>query len=146
MDNLLGIGCLGIIFMIRRGTVKKNEAIVVTPSVKVSLVFYILASTCLCLFIRDSLIVPWEAWLLMSIGISFVVSQFFIPKWMGKLAEQKGIADETGDSDADDDIPMPTTLGGRLKDFAGEGFLYLLLVFALIVMVRECLGATFNTA
>lgn len=147
MDNLLGIGALGIIFMIYKGTVRRDEKIIVTPSVKVSLVFYIVASTCLCLFIRDGQIVLWEAWVLMSIGISFVVSQFFVPKWLQKLADRNENSDETGDSNDDnDEKPMPTTLGSWFGELAGQGFLYAFLVFALIVMVRQCLASTFNMA
>ncbi len=162
MDNLLGIGCLGIIFMIIRGTVKKDEIIEVAPSVKAGLLFYILSSTCLCLFIIDGEINRIEGWVLMVIGIMFIVSQFFIPPWLrlqervraanGDGAPEAEGGDEEGqgqddeDDEDEDEKPMPETVGAWIKDFIGQGFLYAFLVFGLIVFVRECLGATFSMA
>ena len=158
MDNLLGIGCLGIIFMIARGTVKKDEVIEVAPSVKAGLMFYILSSICLCLFIIDGEINRTEGWVLMVIGITFIISQFFIPPWLRKL-EKIRAANGQGEPDADggeseqedeeedeDGKPLPTTFVGWIKDFVGHGFLYAFLVFGLVVFVRECLGATFSMA
>jgi len=273
MDNLLGIGCLGIIFMIARGTVTKKEVIEVAPSVKAGLIFYILAATCLCIFVtfdkesylfgsgesisraeapdvkvpfvlveveskgydaakvrsdvapalntamkavpgvsgvtmkcgdemcrimvkfpdttsladadksvrhsveiarrtlplvdgkllipsvsmidaeRDvSIITPVQGWVLMIIGIMFIVSQFFIPPWLRRIerikaAENGQDPDEDDDEDEDDQgAPLPSSVGGWIKDFLGHGFLYAFLVFGLIVFVRECLGATFSMA
>ena len=160
MDNLLGIGCLGIIFMISRGTVKKDEIIEVAPSVKVGLIFYILSSTCLCLFIIDGAIDRIEGWVLMVIGITFIIAQFFVPPWLRKIEkiraangggapEAEGGEEEGQDNDDEDDKdekPLPETVGGWIKDFVGQGFLYAFLVFGLIVFVRECLGATFSLA
>ncbi len=147
MDNLLGIGAFAIIFMLCKGTVRKNERIIVAPSVQVGLVFYIVASTCLCIFIRDSQIVLWEAWVLMSIGILFIVSQFFVPKWLQKLADRNENSEETGDSNDDnDEKPMPTTFLSWFKELAGQGLLYAFLIFALIIVVRECISSTFNMA
>jgi len=154
MDNLLGIGCLGIIFMIKRGTVTKDEVIDVAPSVKVGLLFYILASTCLCLFIIDGSINRIEGWVLMVIGIVFIISQFFIPPFLRRqerIRAENGEAPETeaGDDDEEDDEdekPMPESIGAWIKDFVSHGFLYAFLVFGLIVFVRECLSATFDLA
>jgi Ca2+/Na+ antiporter len=157
MDNLLGIGCLGIIFMIIRGTVKKDEVIDVAPSVKVGLIFYILASTCLCLFIIDGGISPVEGWVLMVIGITFIISQFFVPPWLRRIEKIRADGSDTDEPDDDngeeddgeddeDEAALPSTVGGWIKDFLGHGFLYAFLVFGLVVFVRECLGATFTMA
>lgn len=147
MDNLGGIGAFAIVFMLYKGTVRKDEKIIVAPSVQVGLVFYIISSTCLCIFIGDSQIVLWEAWVLMSIGITFVISQFFVPKWLQKLADRNESSEDTGDDeDKEDEKPMPTTVCGWFRELAGQGLLYAFLVFALIVMVRQCLASTFNMA
>ena len=150
MDNLLGIGCLGIIFMLRKGTVKRDETIVVSSSVKVGLIFYILAATCLCLFIGDGQITTVEAWVLMTIGIMFIVSQFFIPPLLRRIDENRANGNEENGEDEEEEEeeekPLPTTVRGWLSDFMGQGFLYAFLVFGLIVFVRECLGASFSMA
>ena len=61
-----------------------------------------------------------------------------------------GQNDDSGENndgeDDEDDTPLPTTIGGWIKDFLGHGFLYAFLVFGLVVFVRECLGATFTMA
>ncbi len=148
MHNLLGIGAVGIIFMMYKGYVKRDEIIEVSPSVKVGLIFYVLASTCLCLFIVDGQLNPVEGWVLMVIGITFIISQFFIPPWLRKIAAKNGTLEPVADEEdeEEDEKPLPKTFGGWLKDFVGHGFLYAFLIFALIVFVRESLGATFSMA
>jgi len=153
MDNLLGIGCLGMIFMLKRGTVKREEIIVVEPSVKIGLLFYILSSCCLSIFINDSVITETEAWILMIIGIIFIISQFFIPSLIKRNQQRKNDAglnqssqEENSDDEKDEDKPLPATFGGWFVDFTNNGFIYAFLVFALVIFVRQCLGATFNMA
>jgi len=93
MDNLLGIGCVGMIFMMVKGFIKSDEVVVVSPSVKAGLLFYILSSSCMCAFLQLSshtivleggreivghTLNVWQSWVLMGIGIAFV-AQFFLP-------------------------------------------------------------------
>jgi len=158
MHNLLGIGCVGIIFMLFKGTVKADETIEVSPSVKAGLMFYILSSTCLCLFIIDGQIDRIEGWVLMAIGIAFVISQFFIPPWLRRRAGARAADDpsrpDPDDSqdqqhdreDPEDARPLPATFGAWLKDFFGHGLIYAFLIFALVIFVEECLAATFSLA
>lgn len=167
MDNLIGIGCVGMIFMIYKKTVDRDEVIVVEPSVMIGLGFYIISSLALSLFITISLhtnilpdgreilvstITEVQAWGLMIIGICFIISQFFIPNlisnWQASRAEAAADPpDAEGDEDAEgEDPPLPTSFGGWLRDLVSHGFLYAFLVFGLIIFVRECLAATFNMA
>jgi Ca2+/Na+ antiporter len=93
MDNLLGIGCVGMIFMMVKGFLKSDEVVIVSPSVKAGLLFYIVSSSCLCAFLQLSshtivlesgreivghTLNVWQSWVLMGIGIAFV-GQFFLP-------------------------------------------------------------------
>ena len=151
MHNLVGIGCLGILFMIGRKTAKPDEVIVVTPSVKIGLIFYILSSGCLSFFVMDGIMTEIEAWVLMIIGIVFVLSQFIIPAlfsgFWNKNAQATPIQkkeSETGNKR--EEPPLPTTTGGWSIDFLKNIFIYAFLVFALVVFVRECISSTFNMA
>ena len=204
MDNLLGIGCLGMIFMLYKGTVKREEVIKVEPSVKIGLMFYILSSLCLCLFITTSfhtkvllnvrevkpdgtvverreaidegaevkaeeqlpngtrvlrqvekkVTASWlselQSWILMIIGIVFVLSQFFIPAQLDRIKQRQieaGILEaEEEEEEEEEGAALPTTAVGWFSALVKSGFIYAFLVFALIVFVRECLGATFNMA
>jgi len=156
MDNLLGIGCLGMIYMLYKGTVKKEEVIKVEPSVKIGLIFYILSSLCFSIFVTKGVITVMQAWILMIIGIVFIISQFFIPSWIerrkkevqnGNEEEDKG---ENGDGDGDEgedgSFKGPKNIGEWFKMLLQNGFIYAFLVFALILFVRECINATFNMA
>ena len=156
MANLLGIGSLGMIYMMLKKMVKPDDSIEVAPSVIIGLGFYIVSSTCLCVFVLDSAITVIEAWILMGIGIAFVVMQFFMPAVLkivnsfasGPSAKREAGGDEPeqqGDP-RDEDKPLPTTFFGWLGDLAGNGFVYAFLVFALVVFVQQCLWATFNMA
>jgi len=117
-------------------------------------VFYIVSSCCLSLFIMDYVITETEAWVLMIIGIGFVLSQFFIPTILNRVNGQEGNTDNSSTTQEDeedggedeDDTPIPTTFSGWLRDLVGNGFVYAFLVFALVIFVRQCLGATFNMA
>lgn len=149
MDNLLGIGAVGIIFMISRGIVKKDEVIKVRPSVILGLVFYIIASGAFSIFITDGILTYQEAWILMIIGILFIISQFIIPGYLHRVEQkqiEKGLFEPPEEDEDEDDYCCPETFKHWLKDFMGHGFIYAFLVFALIVFVREALAATFNMA
>jgi hypothetical protein len=91
-----------------------------------------------------------EAWVLACVGIAFVISQFFVPPWIRKRQLNNGTFEPDDDGDDEDndedEKPLPKTLTGWFKDLLGHGFIYAFLVFALVIFVRECLGATFNMA
>jgi Ca2+/Na+ antiporter len=153
MDNLLGIGCLGLIYMMMKKTASRDEVIIIPTSGRIGLIFYIVSSTCLSLFIMDSLITETEAWVLMTIGMMFIVSQFFIPGILNRLngstvqVNHAESGDGSGDEeDEEDEAPIPTSVAGWLRDLASNGCIYLFLVFAMVIFVRQCLGATFNMA
>jgi Ca2+/Na+ antiporter len=153
MDNLLGIGAVAIIFMISKGMAKKDEKICVEPSVKISLIFYILASVLLAIYILDKQLTVTESWSLMIIGIVYVLSQFFIPgiiKRMNNNGKNSGFltanSKAEADDDDEDDYKAPTTVAKWSKELIAKSFLYAFLVFALIVFVREAMGATFKMA
>lgn len=143
MDNLIGIGCLGIIFMIRRGAINPLEKIKLQPAAYVGLCLYVVASTAFYMFMRDATITPGEAWILMYIGIFYVALQFILPHIPALKPTMGG---EDDDDDDEPEAPLPTTAGGYVSELFKNGFVYAFLVFALIVFVRECLGATFNVA
>jgi len=146
VDNLLGIGAVAMIFMIRMGKVDPDGAIPATPSTVIGLFFYIVAASALALFVIDGAITEMEAWLLMSIGILFVSSQLLIPSIINRYwpSEEEGYG---RDEDKEDPVPQfltePVTWS---KDLLISGFTYAFLIFALIVFVREAMGATFNIA
>lgn len=210
MDNLLGIGCLGMIFMLHKRTVQREEVVRVEPSVKMGLMFYILSSLCLCLFITTSfhtkllvdvkevkldgtvverkeavdegtqvtaeeqlpdgtrvhrqvekkvtasVLTELQSWILMIIGIVFVLSMFFVPSHLERIKQRQieaGILEseeeeeqEEEEEGEEEEAPLPTTAVGWFGDLVRNGFIYAFLVFALVVFVRECLGATFNMA
>jgi Ca2+/Na+ antiporter len=82
----------------------------------------------------------------MIIGIVFVISQFFIPKWIERRWNYNGSVLFEEDK-ITPKSPPPTPLTPEwTKEFALHGLFYAFLVFALIVFVRESLGATFNMA
>ena len=167
MDNLLGIGCLGMIFMIWKKSARAREVVLVAPSVKVGLIFYIVSSLCLCAFIQLSshpqvlddgreivahTMSVWQAWVLMAVGIAFVVSQFFLPGIVARRHARRvaaGLEPELPSDEEDEDeeeATVPRSPLSWLRDLVKNGFIYAFLVFALVVFVRECLGATFNMA
>lgn len=149
MDNLLGIGAVAIIFMIRMGKVDPNESIPAKPSTIIGLLFYIVASGLLAIFIEDSILTETESWILMVIGIIFVLSQFIIPNLITKFWPSEEETDEEDDDDEDDEPPVPelTKEPARWsKELLMAGFQYAFLVFALVLFVRECMGATFDMA
>lgn len=149
MHNLIGIGSVGIIYMLAKKTVRPDEVIDVSPSAKVGLIFYTVSSACLSVFILDGQLTRFESWVLMVIGISFVICQFIVPGFIRRRAGTGGDTDRSGDCDDavdEDSRPLPDTTGGHLRDLARSGFVYAALVYALVIFVRECLGASFDLA
>ena len=143
MDNLLGIGAVGIVYMLWKGYLNKDDVVEVAPSVKTSLVFYLVASLCFSYFITNGVLTFTESWILMGIGITYVVSQFFLPNLINKYYPYDGGGDDEEDGD---DEPMPTTVTAWFSDTGKNTFLYFALVWAMVLFVRECLGATFDFA
>jgi len=121
MDNLVGIGCVGLLIMIYKGYVDKHETIIVGNNVIKGLLLYIIASTLLCIFIYDDVMSVVESWILLGVMVSYIVSQFFTntPKCNEKI-------------------------NNRFGQLVQNGFLYSFIVFALILFVKECLKVTFD--
>ena len=145
MDNLLGIGCVAMVFMIKMKKVEPDAAVPTKPSTTIGLLFYILASGALAYFLLDSKLCPSEAWFLMYVGIAFVAAQFIIPPLLSKFWPDNSADD--GEEVDDDELPKlrsePKKWGCCLFNNA---LVYTFLVFGLIVLVRECVGATFSMA
>lgn len=130
MDNLVGIGCVGMIYMIYKGTVKADDKIELAQNVKVGLLFYFVSSTLMCLFItKDYQMNFTESLVMMSVGVLFILSQFYLPKKYGNHQEVKEQQDQQDG-----------------KRSAVSFFVYIFCVFGLWVFVRECLQATFAMA
>ena len=143
MDNLVGIGCLGMIYMLWKGTAEKEEVLKISGNVSSGLFLYIISSVCLCLFVTiDYEMDIIESWILMGIGIIFVVSQFVIPK----RAAKKGKLTTNDDEENLSDEPLPDTTAGFMRQLTSNGFIYAFCVFGLWVFVRECLQASFMMA
>ena len=124
MDNLLGIGAVAIIYMIYKKMVKKEDKIVISNTTKLGLVTYILASLALSISVWDGVLTYFEAVLLASFGVIFVLGQFLVPR------EKKISTEEKND----------------YKDLFKNLAIYSFLVFALVVFVQQCLSATFSLA
>jgi len=139
MDNLIGIGCLGIIFMIRKGFIDSKEIIKLSTSTYIGLGFYVVASSFFYWAILDGVITIVEAWVLAGMAIWYVTTQVFLPYMMKAIEEDEGEEEE-------EEEPLPTTAHAYFKELFTNGFAYAFLVFALIIFVRECMGATFNIA
>ena len=152
MDNLLGIGAVALIFMISKGMVRRNEVIAIAPSGMIGLGFYVIASALLTIFIWDGTLTVGNAWTLMIIGIVFVLSQFFIPGTIERYNQRRAaqgltvITVEDEEDEAEDDVLSNLTFMPWTRHFTTNAFIYAFLVFALIIFVREALGATFNMA
>ena len=138
LDNLIGIGCLGIIFMIRKGFINGDEIIKLSSSAYVGLGFYVVASSLFYLFLQNGVITVVEGWVLAGLGVWYITVQIFLPLFMKRVEEDEG--------DDEEDVPLPTTAKMYFSELFTNGFAYAFLVFALIIFVRECLGATFNLA
>ena len=143
MDNLLGIGAVAMIFLIILKKVNPDDKIPVKPSTIIGLVFYIFASGYFALSIKNGILTFSESWTLMGIGIAFVLSQFFIPAIIAaKFPEEEEDEDE-------DTEPVPAITSEPIewsKEMILSGMIYAFLVFALVIFVQKCMGATFNMA
>jgi Ca2+/Na+ antiporter len=168
MDNLLGIGCVGMIFMMWKKYIKGDEVVVVAPSVTAGLIFYTISSACLCAFVQISsfskvvegreivahVMTVWQAWVLMGIGIAFVLSQFFLPTYLARRHAKRVAAgleteipeDDDEEEEEEEEAPIPQKPLPWLRDLVTNGFIYAFLVYALVIFVRECLAATFDMA
>lgn len=147
MDNLLGIGAVAILFLIFKKKANSDEYIPIKPSVLVGLGFYVISSLLLSIFISDHLLTEVESWILMILGIVFIISQFYVPGWIEKHRPlfNGNVLFEEDKMTPKEPPPSPWTLKW-IKEFALHGLFYAFLVFALIVFVRESLGATFDMA
>ena len=154
MSNLLGIGCLGILYMLWKKTMQPEEILDIEPSGKICLLFYVAASGCLSLFLTNDLwsgreigiLTELEAWVLAAIGISFVLAQFFIPNLVKRMKRKNASALPAASSRPEGEVPLPQNVREWMKDFTKNAFIYAALVFALIVFVRACMDATFDMA
>jgi Ca2+/Na+ antiporter len=150
MDNLLGIGCLGIIFMLFKKTMDRDEVIKIKPSARIALIFYILSSLSLSWFMtndlvfgdssnRVSVITEAEAWFLAGLGILFLLLQVIYPLL------SKPVADDEVET-AEIEPLLPKGVFAWTRSFLGNLFAYAALVFALVIFVRWCMWSTFNMA
>lgn len=152
MDNLLGIGAVAIIFMIRLGRVAGDEVIRPAPSTIIGLFFYVVAATTLSIFLLDQSLAYHEAWVLMIIGIIFVIAQFFsrqiinLVKRLLPTTEEGQDEDDDDDDEDDADAATPAFSGAWSLDLVKQGFLYAFLVFGLILFVKAAMRATFDMA
>jgi len=142
MVNLVGIGAITIVVLIRKKKVDPDEAIPVSSSTMIGLIFYIIASAFLAIFTTDGIISFGEAWFFMIFGIVFLIFQFVVPR----LIEGYEV---TLDNDGIPKTPVPEISrepGKWLWEMNKNTFLYAFLVYGLVILVRECLGATFDMA
>lgn len=144
MDNLLGIGAVAMIFLIALKKVNPNDYIPTKPSTIIGLVFYIIASTFFATSIGNGILTFSESWTLMIIGIVFVLSQFFVPAIIAAKFPEENVDDDDGEEE-----PVPALIEEPIrwsKEMIISGMIYSFLIFALIVFVQKCMGATFNMA
>ena len=142
MDNLIGIGCVGIIFMIWKGYMDKDEKIELSPASVLGLASYFIASVLFFIFILDGIFTATEGKVMMWVGGVFIAMQFAMPFIRKKLGDDG----DDEDDDEEEEEPLPTTAGKYLGELVKSGFVYAFLVFLLVVLVRECMGASFSLA
>jgi Ca2+/Na+ antiporter len=133
MDNLLGIGAIAIIMMIILKKVNPQDLIPKSTSTIIGLIFYIVASGTFSIFVYDSVITFVEGWIMMGIGIAFILSQFIIPQLINKKNDEENQNKEQ--------TPYEWT-----KEFGINSFKYMFLIFGLILCVQTAMSATFNMA
>lgn len=121
MDNFVAIGCFGIILMLYMGFIKGSEIIRIDNSAFKSLLFFIMSSVLFCIFIYDGVMSVVESWVLFAIVPIYIIGQFFV-KSDQKFKKTKG----------------------RFKGLVFNGYLYICIVFAVILFVKESLRATFD--
>lgn len=135
MDNLLGIGAIAIVYMIHKGKVDKNDVIPSKPSTIIGLAFYILISGSFSEFTLDGILTVHESSTLAGIAVLFIFCQLLTGILIGK--------DEDNKEEIPDLFKHPLLWA---TEFFKSGFVYAFLVFALIVFVKEAMGATFTLA
>lgn len=143
MSNLLGIGAVAVIFMIRKGMVGKNEVIKVNASVKSSLLFYVIIAGFLAFATSDSRLNVFESWVMMGIAVLYVITQFLMPV-VNRIRKKPYVQED--ELEDDEHYEPPLKVLPWMKDFMFNSFLYAILVYGLIVLVRESMGATFDMA
>ena len=129
MDNLLGIGAVAIVFMLITKKVDPNEIIESDINTIFSLAFYTLISLVFVIFCFDYKLTYIESWILMILGIVFVVIEVVIKR-----------------KEAQDVTERKETVIKRMKGTAWNGLQYSFLIFALIVFVKIAMSASFNLA
>ncbi len=145
MDNLLGVGAVAIILLLFRKKIDPDGKIPRSPTTIIGLGFYVVSSGCLATFMIDQIITVTEAWILAIIGIAFVLSQFIIPPILAAVLPD----DDDDDDDDDSEDPIPSLVDKPLGwswDMFKSLFAYSALLFVLVIMVREAMGATFDMA
>jgi len=143
MDNLLGIGAIAIIFMIYMKKVNPKDSIPAKPSTIIGLAYYTLASGALTYFIWDARLTENESWVLMGLGILFIISQFFLPASIERLWPPELRNGNNNRKPSPSPLQAPATWSGELIK---SGFLYACLVYALVIFVMQALSATFDMA
>jgi len=139
MDNLLGIGAVAIVMLLKMRRLNPDEFIPAKTSTIISLVFYVIISGSFTGIILNGIITVFEAVVLMVIGGFFVLCQFIIPK----VVQEKNIEQE----DVEDSILLNINSRKQyIKQFIVSLIQYSFLIFALVIFVRLCLEATFNMA
>jgi len=138
MDNLLGIGAVAIIALIILKKVNSNDLIPKNPSTIIGLLYYIFASSCFSIMVRDSIITPIEGWIMMVIGIMFILSQFIVPKMISSKSEDH--------KEEFKQKIIKLNFIKWFKELSNNIFIYLFLIFGLIILVKSAMSATFNMA
>jgi Ca2+/Na+ antiporter len=143
MDNLLGIGCVAICYMIYKGQVKANDVVPIKVGTVMGLFFYMISSFLLSIFISDGILTYKESWTLAWIAIVFIFSQLFSWIYTPYLS---GLLKLEVEEDEDDDITALEPGDSYIITLVHQIGIYCILIFGLVVFVRLCLGATFNLA
>jgi Ca2+/Na+ antiporter len=143
MDNLLGIGCVAICYMIYKGQVKANDVVPIKVGTVMGLFFYMISSFLLAIFISDGTLTYKESWILAWIAIIFIFSQLFSWIYTPYLS---GLLKLEIDEDEDDNITTLEPGDSYIMTLIHQIGIYCILIFGLVVFVRLCMGATFNLA
>lgn len=141
MDNLLGIGALAIVIMIIAEKVKKEALVPYKSGTIISLIFYTIASGLLSFFILDGKLSYIESWILMGMGIFFILFQIIFPYTPWYVLVETNEDEESND----EYIPHPKNeFFEWVGVFSSSLFEYGFLLFGLIIFVMVCMMATFN--
>ncbi len=143
MDNLLGIGCVGICFMIWKGQVKANDVVPIKAGTIMGLFFYIISSAFLSYSISDGVLSYRESWILAWIAIAFSLVQLASPIYTSYLTGLLNLEDENPE---EEDFAWSVKKGTYFRSLITQLGIYCILMYGLIVFVKVCMGATFNLA